>query len=101
MWNARLDDSQSRIKVAGRNINNIRYAGDTSLKAENEAELKSLLMRMKDKSEKAGLTLNIKKCKIMSPDPVSSWQREREKLEAVTDFIFLGSKITVDNDCNQ
>ena len=100
MRNARLDESQTEIKIAGRNINNLRYADDTTLKAESEEELKSLLMRVKVKSEKAGLKFNILKTKIMVFGPITSWQMEGEKVEAVTDFIFLGSKITVDSDCS-
>ena len=100
MRNARLDESQTEIKIAGRNINNLRYADDTTLKAESEEELKSLLMRVKVKSEKAGLKFNILKTKIMVFGPITSWQMEGEKVEAVTDFIFLGSKITVDRDCS-
>ena len=100
MRNARLDESQTEIKIAGRNINNLRYADDTTLKAESEEELKSLLMRVKVKSEKAGLKFNILKTKIMVFGPITSWQMEGKKVEAVTDFIFLGSKITVDRDCS-
>ena len=98
MRNGRLDDSQSGIKIVGRNINNLRYADDTSLKAENEVKLKSLLMKVKEESEKAGLKLNIQKIKIIASGPIISWQIAEEKVEAVTDFIFLGSKITVDGD---
>ena len=93
MWNARLDEVQAGIKIAGRNINNLRYADDTTLKTESEEELNSLF-RVKQDSEKAGLKCNIKKTKIMSSAPITSWQREGEKVETVTDFIFLGSKIT-------
>ena len=100
MWNARLDEAQARIKIAGRNINNLRYANDTTLMAESEEELKSLFMRVKEKHEKAGLKLNIQKSKIMASSPITSWQIEGEKVEAVTDFIFLGSKITADGDCS-
>ena len=89
-----------RIKTAGRNINNLSYADDTNLMGENEEELKSLLMTMKEYSEKAGLKLNIKKTKTMVSGPIPSWQMEREKVEAMTDFIFLGSKITADGDCS-
>ena len=92
MQNVRLDESQAGIKVAGRNINNLRYAGDTTLVAEREEELKSLLMRVKEESEKVGLKLNIQKTKIMVSVPITSWQIEVEKVETVTDFIFLGSK---------
>ena len=100
MQNARLDESEAGIKIAKRNINNLRYADDTVLMAENEEELQSLLIRVKEKSEKAGLKLNIQKMKIMASDPITLWQIEGEKVEAVTDFLFLGSKITVDGDCN-
>ena len=99
MWNASLDESQARIKIAGRNINNLRYADDTTLMAESEEELRSLLMKVKEMGEKAGLTLNILKIKIMVSSPITSWQIEGGKVEAVIDFIFLGSKITVDSDC--
>ena len=98
--NARLDQSQAGIKTAGRNINNLRYTGDTTLMAENEQELKSLLMRVKEESEKAGLKLNIEKTKTMASSPITSWQTEGEKVESVTDFISLGSKITADGDCS-
>ena len=100
MWHAGLDELQAGIKIAGRNINSLRYADDTTLMAENEEELKSFLMKVKEESEKAGLKLNIQKTKIMASGPISSWQIEGEKVEAVTDFIFLGSKITVDGDCS-
>ena len=100
MRNAGLDESQTGIKIARRNINNLRYVDDTILMAENEEELKSLLMRVKEESEKAGLKLNIQKTKIMASGPITSWQIEDAKVEAVTDFIFLGSKITVDGDCS-
>ena len=96
--NARLDD-QARIKIARRNINNLRYVDGTTLMAESEKELKSLLMRVKEESEKTGLTLNIQKMKIVVSSPITSWQIEGGKVEIVTDFIFLGSKITVDSDC--
>ena len=100
MQNARLDESQAGIKIARRNINNLRYAGDTTLLVESKEELKSLLMKVKEESEKAGLKLSIQKTKIMASGPVNSWQIERKKVEAVTDFIFLGSKITADSDCS-
>ena len=90
MRNAGLEEAQAGIKIAGRNINNLRYADDTTLKAESEEELKSLLMKLKKESEKAGLRLNIKKTEIMVSDPITSWQIEGEKVEAVTDFYFLG-----------
>ena len=97
MWNVGLDEAQAGIKIAGRNINNLRYADDTILMAESE-ELKSLLMKVKEESEKAGLKLNIKKMKIMASSPITSWQMDGETMETVTDFIFLGSKITADCD---
>ena len=100
MQNARLDDSPAIVKIAGRNINNLRYADDTTLMAESEEELKSLLMRMKEESEKAGLKFNIQKTKIMAFGPNTSWQIDGEKVETVPDFIFLGSKITADGDCS-
>ena len=93
MRNAGLDEAQARIKIAGRNINNLRYADDTTLMAESEEELKSLLMKMKEESEKAGLKLNIQKMKIMASSPITSWQTDGETMETVTDFIFLGFKI--------
>ena len=88
------------IKIAWRNINNLKYTDDTTFMAESEEELKSLLMKVKAESEKAGLKFNIQKMKIMASSPITSWQIEREKVEAVTDFIFLGSKITADGDCS-
>ena len=100
MWNARLEESQAGIKTAGWNINNLRYADDTTLMEESEEELKSLLMMMKQENEKDGLKLKIQKTKIMAFCPITSWQTEVEKVEAVTDFIFLGSKITVDGNCS-
>ena len=99
MWNAGLVKSQAEIKISMRNINNLRYADDTLLMAESEEELKRLLMRVKKLSEKAGLKLSIQKTKIMASGPITSWHIEGEKVEAVTDFIFLCSKITVDDDC--
>ena len=99
MWNARLDEAQAGIKIAGKNINNLRYADDTTLMAESEEELKSLLMKVKE-SEKVGLKLNIQKMKIMASHPPISWQIDGETLETVTGFIFLGSKITADGDCS-
>ena len=99
MQNARLDEAQARIKIAGRNINNLRYANDTTLMAESE-ELKNLLMKVKKESEKVGLKLNIQKTKIMVSGPVTSWEIDGEAMEIVTDFIFLGSKITADGDCS-
>ena len=98
--NAGLDEAQAGIKIAGRNINNLRYADDTTLMAENEEELKSLLMKVKEESEKVGLKLNIQKTKIMVSGPLTSWQIDGETVETVTDFIFLDSKITADGDCS-
>ena len=97
-WNAKLDESQEGIKTARRNINNLRYADDTTFMAEIEEELKSLLMKVKEESEKAGLKPNIQKTKIRASSPITSWQTGGETLETVKDFIFLGSKITVDGD---
>ena len=99
MRNAGLDEAQAGIKIARRNSNNIRYADDTTLMAENE-ELKSLLMKVKEKSEKVGLKLNIQKTKIMASSPIISWEIDGETVETVSDFIFLGSKITADGDCS-
>ena len=99
MWNARLDESQVGIKIARRNINTFRCSDETNLMAESKEEIKRLSMKVKEKSEKAGLRLNIKKTKIMAAGPITSWQIEGEKVETVTDFIFLGYKITVDSDC--
>ena len=96
MRNAGLDEAQTGIKIARRNINNLRYADDTTLMAESKEELKSLLMKVKEESEKAGLKLNIKKTKIMASGPITSWQIDGGEIETVTDFIFLGSKITAD-----
>ena len=100
MRNARLDEAQAGIKIAGRNINNLRYADDTTLMAESEEELKSLLMKVKDESEKAGLKLNIQNTKIMASGLITSWKIDGEKVEMVTDILFLGSKITLDGDCS-
>ena len=100
MWNARLNESQAGIKTAGRNTNHLRYADDTTLMAESEEELKSLLMRVKEKGENVGLKLSIQKTKITASSPFTSWQTEGEKVESVTDFISLGSKITADGDCS-
>ena len=94
MWNAGLDESQAGIRIAGRNTNNLRYADDTTLMAESKEKLKDLLMRVKEKSEKADLKLHIQKSKIMASSPITSWQIDGEIMETVTDFIFLGSKIT-------
>ena len=98
MRNAGLGEAQAGIKIAGRNINNLRYADDTTLMAESEEELKSFLMKVKEESEKAGLKLNFQKTKIMASRPITSWQTEGETMETVRDFIFLGSKITADSD---
>ena len=100
MWNGRLDEAQAGIKIARRSINNLRCADDTTLKAESEEELKSLLIKVKEESEKADLKLSIQKAKIMASGLITSWETEGGKLEAVTDFLFLGSQITVDVDCN-
>ena len=98
MRNAGLEEAQTGIKIAGRNINNLRYADDTTLMGENEEELKSLLMKVKEKSEKVDLKLNIQKTKIMAFGPITSWEIDGETVEKVSDFIFLGSKITADGD---
>ena len=98
--NAGLDESHAGIKIAGRNINHLRYADDTTIMAESEEELKSLLMRVKEESEKAGLKLNIQKTNIMASSPITSWEIDGETVETVTDFIFLGSRITADGDCS-
>ena len=100
MQNARLDDSQARIKISWRNICNLRYAYDTTLMAERKEELKSLLMKMKEENEKVGLKLNIQKTKIMASGPITAWQIDGETMETVTDFILGGSKITADGDCS-
>ena len=100
MRNAGLDEAQAGIKIAGRNINNLRYADDTTLVAESEEELKSLLMTVKEENEKAGLKLNVQKTKVMVSGPITSWQTDGETMQTVTDFIFLGSKITADGDCS-
>ena len=100
MRNAGLDEIQAGIKIARRNINNLRYADDTTLLAESEEELKNLLMKVKKESEKVGLTLNIQKAKIMASGPITSWEIDGETVETVTDFICLGSKITADGDCS-
>ena len=99
MRNAGLEEAQAGIKVAGKNINNLRYADDTTLMAECEEELKNLLMKVKEESEKVGLKLNIQKTKIMASGPITSWQIDGETMETVADFIFGGSKITADGDC--
>ena len=100
MWNARLDEAQAEIKIARRNINNLRYADDTTFMAESQGELKSLSMKVKEEGEKAGLKLNIQKAKIMTSSPITAWQIDGEKVETVKAFIFLGFKITVDGDCS-
>ena len=100
MWNAGLNEAQARIKIARRNISNLRYSDDTTLMAENEEELKSLLMKVKEESEKVGLKLNIQKTKIMASGLIISWQIDGEIMETVTDFILGGSKITADGDCS-
>ena len=100
MQNAELDGSQAGIKIAGRNINNFTYTEDTTLMAGSVEEIKNLWIRVKEENEKAGLKLNVHKIKIKASDPIASWQKEGEKVEAVTDFLFLGSKITADSDCS-
>ena len=100
MGNARLDEAQAGIKISGRNINNLRYADDTTLMAESKKELKSLLMKVKEETEKVGLKLNIQKMKIMASGPITSWEIDGETVETVSDFIFVGSKITADGDCS-
>ena len=100
MWNDGLDEAQAGIEIARRNVNNLSYADDTTLMAESEEELKSLLMKVKEEREKVGLKFNIQKTKIMAPGPITSWQIDGETVEAVRGFIFLGSKITADGDCS-
>ena len=100
MRNSGLEEAQAGIKIAGRNINNLRYADDTTLMAESDEKLRSLLMKVKEESEKAGLKLNFQKAKIMASSPITSWHIGGETMETVTEFIFLGSKITVGSDCN-
>ena len=100
MWNAGLHEAQAGIKIAGRNINNLRYADDTTLMAESEEELKNLLMKMKEVSEKVGLKLNIQKTNIKASGPITSWEIDGETVETVSDFVFLASKITADSDCS-
>ena len=100
MRNAGLDEAQAGIKIAGRNVSNLRYADDTTLMAESEEELKSFLMKVKEQSEKAGLKLNVQKMKIMASGPITSWEIDGEAVETVSDFIFSGSKITADGDCS-
>ena len=98
MWNVRVDEAQARIRTTGRNINNLRYADDTTLMAESKEELKSLLMKVKQESEKVGLKLNIQKINIIASCPIASWQIDQETMETVIDFIFLDSQITADGD---
>ena len=100
MRNAGLEKLQAGIKIGRRNLNNLRYADDTTLMAESKEEIKSLLMKVKEESEKAGLKLNIQEMNIMASSPITSWQIDRETMETVTDFLFLGSKITADGDCS-
>ena len=100
MWNARLDEAQAEIRIAGRNINNLKYADDTTLMAESEEELKSLLMKVKEESGKVGLKLNIQKTEILASGPITSWQIDGETVETLTDSIFLCSKITAVGDCS-
>ena len=100
MWTSKLDESQAGMKIAGRNVNNLRYADDTTLMTESEEELKSLLMKVKEESEKVSLKLNIQKTKIMASGPITTWQIDGKTMEPVRDFIFLGSKITADGDCS-
>ena len=100
MRNAGLEEAQAGIKIVGRNLNNLRYADDTTLMAESEEELKSLLMKVKEESEKVGLKLNIQKTKIMACGPITSWEIDRETVERVSDFLFLSSKVTADGDCS-
>ena len=100
MRNTGLEEAQARIKIAGRNINNVRYADDTTLMAESEEELKSLFLNVKEESEKVCLKLNIQKTKIMASSPITSWEIDGETVETMSDFVFLGSKITADGDCS-
>ena len=100
MRNAGLEETQARLKIAERNINNLRYSDDTTLMAESEEELKSLLMKVKEESEKVGLNVNIQKTKIMASGPITSWEIDGETVERVSDFIFWGCKITADGDCS-
>ena len=100
MRNTRLEEAQARIKIAGRNINNLKYADDTTLMAESKEEVKSLLMKVKEESEKVGLKLNVQKAKIMASGPITSWEIDGETVETVSDFIFWGSEITADGDCS-
>ena len=100
MWNARLDEAQAGLKISRRNISKLRYANDTTLMAESEEELKSLLMKVREESDEADLKVNTQKTKIMASSPITSWQTDGESMETVTDFIFLDSKITADGDCS-
>ena len=100
MQNTRLDEAQARIKISRRNINYLRYSDDTTLMAESKEELKSLLMKVKEESETAGLKLNIQKTKITASGPITSWQTDEETMQTVIDFVFLGSKVTLDDDCS-
>ena len=100
MRNAELDEAQAGVKIAGRNISNLRYADNTTFMTEREQELKNLLIKLKEESEKAGLILSIQKMKVMASSPITSWQIDGETMETVTDFIFLGSKVTADGDCS-
>ena len=100
IWNAGLEETQAGINIAGRNINNLRYADDTTLMAESEEDLKSLLMKVKEESERVGLKLNTQKTKIMASGPITSWEIDGETVETVSDFILGGSKITADGDCS-
>ena len=100
MRNTGLNEAQAGIKIAGRNLNNLRYTDDTTLMAERKEQVKSLLMKVKEESEKAGLKLNIQKTKIMASGPITSWQIDEETMKKVSDFIFLGSRITADGDCS-
>ena len=100
MWNSRIDEAQAGIKIARRNTNNLRYADDTTIMAESEKELKSLMMKVKEESEKVGLKFNVQKTKIMASGPITSWQIDGETMETVTDFILGGSKITAHGDCS-
>ena len=101
MWNGGLEEAQAGLKIAMRNINNLRYTDDTTLMEESEEEIKSLLMKVKEESEKVGLKLNIQNTKIMASGPITSWQRDGEAMETVMNFVFLGSKISADGDCSR
>ena len=100
MWNAGLDEAKAGIKIAGRNISNFRYPDITTIMAESKEELKNIMIKVKEENEKAGLKVNIQKTKIMASGPITSWQIDEETMQTVTDFIFLGSKTTVDSDCS-